>query len=424
MDAILRRLVRIGSLVLRQRGRSAVTRAFRLTGASTAAYVVAEALLPDTVPVLAPLTALLVVEVTLFDILTSGIQRVVSVVAGVMLAVGFSSWVHFSWWSLAALVATSILLGQLLRLGPHLLEVPISAMLVLAVGGAETAALDRITETLIGAAVGVGANLVFPPAIRSATAAAAVEKFGEEIARLLESAAAELSYGITTDEVTRWLEDARRLSRHVPRIDRALEQAEKSRRLNPRALLVPDSHSSLRGGLDALEHSSVAVRSMFRSMLDGVEDHRELAVGEDQDDQLELRLAFAELLRDLAATVRAFGELVRASVAESTEGEEAALTTALEALRETRAKVTDLQLVGPRDDLVAWELNAPLLDAVERLLGELDVEEQARRRAGRQHAVHLYDIADPRPALKAAGKKLRRTGRRISQQSKGRFHRN
>ena len=112
---------------------------------------------------IAALTALLVVEVTLFDIVTSGVQRVVSVVSGVLLAVGFSSLVGISWWSLGILVALSILVGQLLRLGPHLVEVPISAMLVLAVGGEETVASDRIIETLIGAAVGVAVNIVFPP---------------------------------------------------------------------------------------------------------------------------------------------------------------------------------------------------------------------------------------------------------------------
>ena len=41
---------------------------------------------------IAALTALLVVEVTLFDIVTSGVQRVVSVVAGVLLAVDSRPW--------------------------------------------------------------------------------------------------------------------------------------------------------------------------------------------------------------------------------------------------------------------------------------------------------------------------------------------
>ena len=97
----------------------------------------------DTVPVIAALTALLVVEVTLFDIVTSGVQRVVSVVAGVLLAVGFSALVGLSWWSLCVLVAMAILVGHLLRLGPQLGAVRLSAMPVAAAGGRATAGRPR-----------------------------------------------------------------------------------------------------------------------------------------------------------------------------------------------------------------------------------------------------------------------------------------
>ena len=128
----------------------------RLTGAAVAAYLVALLLLDDPRPVLAPLTALLIVQVTLVGTITDTARRILSVVAGVALAIVFSAFVGFSWWSLALLIAASIMEGQVLRLGPHLLEVPISAMLVLAVGGSEHAALDRVTATVVGAAVGLG----------------------------------------------------------------------------------------------------------------------------------------------------------------------------------------------------------------------------------------------------------------------------
>ena len=370
---------------VQQRGTSALLRALRLTGASVAAYVVAGVILEDTVPVIAALTALLVVEVTLFDIVTSGLQRVVSVVVGVLLAVGFSSLVGVSWWSLGILVAVSILVGQLLRLGPHLVEVPISAMLVLAVGGEETVASDRIIETLIGAAVGVGVNIVFPPRIRADTAARAVGAFADQIAALLQTAADELIDGITTDEAERWLEESRRLSRHVPRIDRALAEAEQSRRLNPRALIKRDTAEVLRHGLESLEHSSVAVRSMFRSIADGVRDHPQ----PDDDAAEAVRQAFATLLSELAQAVRSYGDLVRAEVAETTEPAEVAAGTALATLRQARARVIELRLVEHHDDLATWELNDTLLETVERVLAELDIEEQARRRETRPH--HLVE---------------------------------
>lgn len=402
----LARLSRRLIFLVRERGRNALLRALRLAGAAVAAYVVAGLLLEDTVPVIAALTALLVVEVTLFDIVTSGVQRVVSVVCGVLLAVGFSSLVGISWWSLGVLVAVAILVGQLLRLGPHLVEVPISAMLVLAVGGEETVASDRIVETLIGAAVGVAVNIVFPPRIRADTAAEAVGGFADQIAALLATAARELPDGITTQEADRWLDDSRRLSRHVPRIDRALAQAEQSRRLNPRALAHLDTASVLRSGLESLEHSSVAVRSMFRSIADGVRDHPQ----PDSAAAEAVREAFATLLDELALAVRSYGDLVRAEVAETTGPAEEAAAVALTALRETRTRVIELRLVEHREDLATWELNEALLETVDRVLAELDIEEQSRRRVTRRH-----HIVDPRTALKLA-----RQGFRIGAEELGR----
>jgi uncharacterized membrane protein YgaE (UPF0421/DUF939 family) len=399
--------VRRGVNRIRSRGRPAFFRAMRMTGATVAAYVVALVLLPDTVPVIAALTALLVVEVTLFDIVTSGVQRVVSVVAGVMLAVWFSSFVEITWWSLGILVAASIMIGQLLRLGPHLVEVPISAMLVLGVGGAEGPASDRIVETLIGAAVGVAVNLLFPPAIRSDTAAKAVQKFAEEIAKLLETAAGEMSDGITVEEASGWLEEARRLNRHAARIDRAVVQAEQSRKLNARALTHRHTEESLRSGLDALEHTSVALRTMFRSIQDGVREHPEESGAEVQ----ELRTVFAVLLFELAAAVNAFGGLVRAEVEESTGAEEAATVAALDTLREARVRITELHLVQARDDMVTWELNEAILEAVERVLRELDVREQARRRATRHS-----DLPGPRSVLRSAQENFRETARQLGEQ--------
>ncbi len=365
---------------VRRRGRAAALRSLRLTGAAVASYVVADALLSGAVPILAPLTALLVVEVTLAASVTSGVQRIISVVAGVFIAVGFSALVELSWWSLGGLIAASIVIGQLLKLGPHLLEVPISAMLVLAVGGAEAAARDRIVETLIGAFVGIAVNLMFPPAVRPGTAAAAVESFAEEIADLLDRAGAELFQALSQEQAFSWLEEARGLTRHVQPVDRALAHVEASRRLNPRALGVPDSQHSLRGGADALEHTVVAVRSMFRSLFDAIAE----GSGPGTEQAEDLRLAFAVLLQDLATAVRAFGRLVRAEIDSGAEVEERALAAALETLLDARARLTELMLVDPGGDRELWALNSAVLETVERILRELDVADHIRRRTRRR----------------------------------------
>jgi uncharacterized membrane protein YgaE (UPF0421/DUF939 family) len=259
-------------LRVRTRGRSAAFRAGRMTGATVAAFLIAQLVgLHDPPPIIAALTALLVVQATLTSTLLNGVQRVASVVAGVALAVLVVAAVGLTWWSLAGLVAASIVVGQLLRLGPHLVEVPISAMLVLGVGSAGVASVGggRVVETLIGAAVGMLVNLAFPPAVQTRYAGRAVYRFASEIAGLLDDAAAALSAGpVSAEQSARWLEDARRLNRHAPRVDRALAHAEESRRLNVRALRTPPIGPGMRQGLDALEHTSVSLRTLFRAIDD------------------------------------------------------------------------------------------------------------------------------------------------------------
>lgn len=372
------RLAANAVLRVRQRGRSAALRAARLTGAAVAAYLVAEALgLRYPPPLIAALTALLVVQATLASTLRNGIQRVLSVVAGVALAVLFVSVVGLTWWSLAALVGASIVAGQLLRLGPHLVEVPISAMLVLGVGyaaGAESVGAGRVVETVIGAIVGVLVNVLFPPTVRSRDAGQAVQRLADEIAALLERACGQIPSGLPAEHTRQWLEDARRLNRHVPRVDRALSRAEESRRLNVRALRTPRSGRSLRGGLEALELCSVAVRSLFRS----IDDWARSGMPE-QDERYEpqARQAWSELLDELASAVRAFGALLRAEVDRAATSEAAELTAALDRLRRDRERWNEVLLTDPRDHLALWELNGALVALVDRMLVEFDATEHA-----------------------------------------------
>ena len=137
-----------------------------------------------------------------------------------------------------------------------------------------------------------------------------------------------------------------------------------------------DTDPRLRSGLDALEHSVVALRALFRSIADGVLE----AAEEENGYTPELLEAFALLLGDLAASVRAFGALVHSESHVLRPGAEVPLAEAMDALGETRARLTDLLLVDARDDPDRWLLRGSLLAAVERVLAELDVEERLRRR--------------------------------------------
>ncbi|WP_448616451.1 FUSC family protein [Modestobacter sp. URMC 112] len=358
---------------VRRRGRSAAFRALRMTGATVAAYLVAQlAGLHEPPPLIAALTALLVVQATLSSTLVNGFQRVLSVVAGVALAVVFAAVVGLTWWSLGALVAAAILVGQLLRLGPHLVEVPISAMLVLGVGAvsAESFGGDRVLETLIGAAVGMLVNVLFPPAVQTRYALRSVERFAGEIAALLDEAAGALVAGpVTPEQTTRWLQAARRLNRHVPRLDRALAHAQESRKLNVRALRSPMAAAEVRAGLDALEYTSVSLRTLFRAVDDATRERT--GVQEDGDYADAVRRTTASLLERMGTVVREFGRGLTAGTGESRRTADTQLVASLAALASGRTLVADLLIGDPRSRTGLWELNSALLTTVDRMLDEL-----------------------------------------------------
>ena len=253
-------------------------------------------------------------------------------------------------------------------------------------------------ETFIGAAVGVLVNVAFPPAVQTRFAGRAVAKYAGEIASLLVDAATAMASGpVEPYDAQRWLEDARRLNRHAPQVDRALADADESRRLNMRAIGTPKVGRSLREGLEALEHSSVSVRTLFRSVLDGTEDQP------DADYAEQVRLAAAALLSEMAAVVRTFGDLICDEIEEPGAPDETELTAALDALRHHRAQVEALLLDDPRSRMGLWEFNSVLLTVTDRMLAELDVVEHARLRT------ELGDAVEARLRAAAALERLRDT---------------
>jgi hypothetical protein len=368
---------------LRNDGRAALLWSLRITVAAVASYVVGTLFFPGTQPLLAPLTAMLVVQVTPVSLLASGLDRVVAVVTGVSLAVAFASVVPLEWWSLGLLIFVSITIGQVLHLRSNLIEVAISGMLVLGVGslGAEPAAWQRIAETLVGAAVGIAANLLLPPKVASADAGRAIDGLADSVGDLLTRAADELTELVAEGRdlapaARAWLGEARRINHDIPRVGAALLHAEQGRRLNVRAVGTPNVGPGLRQGLEALEHSAVAIRVMFRALADATYD----ATWRDDEGAEDLLLGLTQTFRELAAGVDAFGQLVRDEADPDNRISSAdvqALRDALDGLHEARARLEDLMTAGAAPELL--ELHATVLSTVRRLLTEMDLDERVRR---------------------------------------------
>jgi uncharacterized membrane protein YgaE (UPF0421/DUF939 family) len=82
--------------LVRRRAQPPAAYIARLTVTAAFAYLVALQLPVSPQPVLAPLTALLIVQATMYQTIRNALQRVVSVVAGVLVAVAFSALVGFT----------------------------------------------------------------------------------------------------------------------------------------------------------------------------------------------------------------------------------------------------------------------------------------------------------------------------------------
>src|SRR5580704_8644936 len=359
--------------VVRRRAQPTAVYIARLTATAVFAYLLALQLPGDSSrSVLAPLTALLVVQATLYHTIRSAVQRVVGVAAGVTAAVVVAAYVPFSWWVLGLLIAGTLGLGMLLRLREDILEVPISAMLIFSVDS-HAAATSRITETLVGAAAGLAAGLLFAP-LRVQPAKDAVGELSRQMADLLGQMADGLAEVPDPRRSAEWLDRTRALRGEIERVDDALAQAEESVRLNPRRLRFADPAAGLRDGVDTLERAATDMRVLARAVSDGTRLDSEDSPVKDP----ETRARLAAVIAELAASVRAYGQLIEAEPepldTEDAQAEplEVGLMDHLEEAQRQQDQLADLLSTDPAGRPEGWQLRGEILAHVDRLRSELE----------------------------------------------------
>ncbi|MFJ2647475.1 aromatic acid exporter family protein [Streptomyces sp. NPDC087420] len=363
----------VAELVKRRR-EPAVVQTLRSTVAATIAYVVALRLSNEAAPLTAPLTALLVVQVTLFSTLTTGVRRVNAVVAGVLVAIGFSALVGLTWWSLGLIILASLVVGRIVRAGEFVPEVAISAMLVLGVTQVASTAWDRVLETLIGAVVGLLFNVLFVPPVWIANAGESIEGLARRLRQLLLGIGEGLTSPTPVARAAARLHEARRLDHDISEVDAALRQAEDSLRLNPRVKEGLLNRVVLRTGLDTLEICTVVLRVLARTMTDLAKNRTEEPLFTP-----DVGFALQELLGHVADAVVSFAVLVTTQVSESAEMAENRLAEDLAAAATAREHLAQLLLTGVQRHPRQWQLHGALLTEIDRILDELDMRNRSQR---------------------------------------------
>ena len=373
------RPVRWPSLLVARGGRVRLrgVRTFKSTLAAVTAYVVALPFSDNPRPVLAPLTALLVVQLTLYETVRRGLLRVVSVVLGVLFAAALSTVVPLTWWSLGLAVAVSLVIGRLFRLGDDIAEVPISAMLILAVGGLghrgrgpDRRDRDRCRRRR-GRRCGRRAAAVRPAGQRRGPGRRPGRRRGHAPDRrrgARPSTAAE--------QADAWLAAARGLGRDILRADRVLGTAETSLRYNPRAISRPHAASqpAVRPGRGG------AGRRLAAGGLPGAGRPGRRARARRRSTAPDVRAALSDLLADVADAVESYGSLVGSEVVGPGPRGRAAAGGAGRRLGgpAPAGRAAAARRTGWRRD--EWQLHGQLTTHIDQLLRDVDSEARAELR--------------------------------------------
>lgn len=228
---------------LRTAARGPLLQVVKTSIAAIVAWIISSVLLQQALPIFAAIAALLVVQPSVNQSLAKGIERSIGVILGVVLAYlagllfGNASWVVLS------AIVVSLVLAWGLRLSPGSSnQIPISAMLVLAIGAQTPAyAADRIIETIIGAAIGLIVNVLIVPPILAAPAHGSVSRLVAAVADTLTRLALALSSPTDRPALDRMLDDARSLRPLQLAAARDLDAATDSLTLNPRGGIYRDS---------------------------------------------------------------------------------------------------------------------------------------------------------------------------------------
>lgn len=330
--------------------RSPILQVLKTSLAAVLSWLVASWALSVPTPIFAGIAALLVVQPSVNQTLLKGVERSLGVIGGVVIAwiagvvFGQESWV------ILLVIVVSLLIAWLLRLGPGSTnQIPISAMLVLALGtGTPLYAIDRILETIIGAAIGLAVNLAIVPPVNVQPGRAAVNGLLEHSARVMDRLADAVITGPPAGQLSALLADARRLRPERERTEAVLAAGAESLSLNPRGARyrrILDRDTEL---LTLLTSLTTQVAAMARA----VHDHQFTAeVGP-------VRREIASELTRAAHDLRLIGRAVEREAQRAAATEPTTQTSSIPALTAPIALVT-----APKD----WMLIGFLLEEIRRV---------------------------------------------------------
>ncbi|MFJ4628274.1 aromatic acid exporter family protein [Streptomyces sp. NPDC088847] len=214
--------------------RDTAVQSLKAAGAALLAWAVAGWWWNAPLAILAPWTALFLVQSTVYRSLLSALQQLTVVVVGTLLAAVAGVLTHNTMAAMALALPITVLLGNYARFGTQGLYAPTAALFVLT-SGAYTAPdiAHRFLETLLGAVIGIGVNaLVFPP-VHSRRVRHLRAQLPLSSSELLYTIADGVAEGHAEEQARGWYDRAQRLTDVVTDLREARRWSDESCRVNP-----------------------------------------------------------------------------------------------------------------------------------------------------------------------------------------------
>jgi uncharacterized membrane protein YgaE (UPF0421/DUF939 family) len=205
----------------------------KAVGAAVIAWVLARAVFGLAQPFLAPWAALLTVHATVYRTLTRGLQQVAAAVLGVLLAVAANAALGVTAASLGAMLLVAMAIGTTRVLRDESTTAAATALVVPLTGysGDGSMLVDRLSDTVIGIAVGLLVNLLIWPPLRDRTAARQLDVIADRLGALLCDMAGDMRAGRDLEQAEAWVERTRELDQDISEAWAVFRQARESGRL-------------------------------------------------------------------------------------------------------------------------------------------------------------------------------------------------
>ncbi|MET7506888.1 aromatic acid exporter family protein [Streptomyces albidoflavus] len=210
--------------------------------AATVSWFISYELMNATSPAFAPFSAVLMVQVTVYQSVVQSLRYVGAVAAGVAVqaVLGLSAGPDLVTFALVALVA--LVISRWRVLGAQGSQVATAAFFAFATYTGASDNVDQVKElgqivllVLIGSAVGVAVNVLIAPPLRYRSAEWGIRALAQEIHDLLDTMAPELGEGAPDADTTQgWRDRADRTDTLIAQSREGLRTARESLRLNPR----------------------------------------------------------------------------------------------------------------------------------------------------------------------------------------------